>query len=278
MISFIESGYTSKAEYEAALKEGRLVPKANAAIGVVIGTHSGAFQADEALGVWLLRRLEQFGGASAPVIRSRDMKVLEPLTIVIDVAGTYDHTKLRYDHHQRGFFGASPVADVRIVAHVRQRQQLTCFACVCAPAETFDGKVGVATGPDNATGEFKTKLSASGLVYKHYGRDILCALHPSLADAPGDLEWVYRCAAYTASTPRRHRRCARADAAHSLPPLWRPHAVLLVLSVWLCVCTAALTVAPPAHARGAARGVAGSCTSTSWRRSTATTTASRSPT
>jgi hypothetical protein len=31
--------------------------------------------------------------------------VLEPLTIVIDVAGVYDHSLLRYDHHQRGFFG-----------------------------------------------------------------------------------------------------------------------------------------------------------------------------
>ena len=72
------------------------------------------------------------------------------LHIVIDVAGVYDHSKLRYDHHQRGFF------------------------------ETYDGKVGVATGPENATGAFKTKLSASGLVYKHYGRDILCALHPTL--------------------------------------------------------------------------------------------------
>jgi len=108
------------------------------------------------------RRLDKFGGANAPVVRSRDMKVLEPLTIVIDVAGVYDHEKLRYDHHQRGFF------------------------------ETYDGKVGVATGPENATGDFKTKLSASGLVYKHYGREILGVLHPSLAESPAELEWVYR--------------------------------------------------------------------------------------
>lgn len=126
-----------------------------------IGTHSGAFQADEALGVWLLRRLEQFGGENAPVVRSRDMDVLAPLPIVIDVAGVYDHEKLRYDHHQRGFF------------------------------ETFDGVVGAATGPENATGRFKTKLSASGLVYKHYGREILCVLHPSLKGSPDQLEWVY---------------------------------------------------------------------------------------
>ncbi|EOD27428.1 hypothetical protein EMIHUDRAFT_418635, partial [Emiliania huxleyi CCMP1516] len=132
-----------------------------------IGTHSGAFQADEALGVWLLRRLPQYKSAS--LTRSRDPDVLKPLTIVIDVAGLYDHDQLRYDHHQRGFF------------------------------ETFDGENKAArdggrpdvTGPDSATGVFKTKLSASGLVYKHYGREILCALHPTLRSSPDALEWVY---------------------------------------------------------------------------------------
>ena len=159
MASFIESGYTTKAEYEAAIKSGKIISAAGAAGGVTIGTHSGAFQADEALGVWLLRRLDKY--RTAPLTRSRDTKVLDTLTIVIDVAGLYDHSKLRYDHHQRGFF------------------------------ETFDGAVGAATGPENATGKFKTKLSASGLVYKHYGREILAALHPHLRSTPDELEWVY---------------------------------------------------------------------------------------
>jgi len=116
----------------------------------------------------MLRQLPQY--ASAPLTRSRDVKVLEPLTIVIDVAGKYEHDILRYDHHQRGFF------------------------------ETFDGENKAAkdggrpdvTGPESATGEFKTKLSASGLVYKHYGRDILIHLHPTLRANPDALEWVYR--------------------------------------------------------------------------------------
>ena len=126
---------------------------------VTIGTHSGSFQADEAMGVWMLRQLPEY--ASATLVRSRDPKVLETLTIVIDVGGTFDHTKLRYDHHQRGFF------------------------------ETFDGAAGVATGPENATGKYKTKLSATGLVYKHYGRELLCALHPELKASVDKLEWVY---------------------------------------------------------------------------------------
>lgn len=128
-------------------------------MSATIGTHSGAFQADEALGVWLLRKLPQY--ESSTLIRTRDNEKLAPLTIVIDVGGSYVHDSLRYDHHQRGFF------------------------------ETFDGKPGVATGPENATGKYKTKLSASGLVYKHYGRDIIGILHPSLRENPEMLEWVF---------------------------------------------------------------------------------------
>eukprot|EP00441_Pelagodinium_beii_P038009 CAMPEP_0197641934 /NCGR_PEP_ID=MMETSP1338-20131121/15738_1 /TAXON_ID=43686 ORGANISM="Pelagodinium beii, Strain RCC1491" /NCGR_SAMPLE_ID=MMETSP1338 /ASSEMBLY_ACC=CAM_ASM_000754 /LENGTH=358 /DNA_ID=CAMNT_0043214985 /DNA_START=47 /DNA_END=1123 /DNA_ORIENTATION=+ len=114
------------------------------ASGKTIGTHSGSFQADEALGCWLLRQLPAF--ADAAIVRSRDAAVLEPCDIVIDVGGVYDHEKLLYDHHQRGFF------------------------------ETADGKPGAATKPTEATGRWKTKLSASGLVYKHYGREIISQL------------------------------------------------------------------------------------------------------
>lgn len=133
-----------------------------------VGTHSGSFQADEALGVFLLRQLPQY--KNAPLKRSRDLEILKTLTIVIDVAGQYDHELLRYDHHQRGFF------------------------------ETFDGENPTCrqggrpdvTGPETATGAFKTKLSASGLVYKHYGQEILGILHPHLKDHPGALDWVYK--------------------------------------------------------------------------------------
>lgn len=113
-----------------------------------IGTHSGSFQADEALGVFLLRQLKRW--SSVPLVRSRDPAQLATLEIVIDVGGEYDHEKLRYDHHQRGF------------------------------AETFGGSGGSAI-----------KLSSCGLVYKHYGREVLAALHPQLSANSGQLEWVY---------------------------------------------------------------------------------------
>jgi len=136
-----------------------------------IGTHSGAFQADEALGVFLLRQLKRF--ATVPLVRTRDLEKLKPLEIVIDVGGEYDHEKLRYDHHQRGF------------------------------SETFGAK-------------WETKLSACGLVYKHYGREVLSALHPQLASSTDQLEWVFE---KVQLLPLQHRpRRLHPTASHSIAP------------------------------------------------------------
>lgn len=97
---------------------------------VTIGTHSGTFHCDEALGVSLLKRLEEFKDCG--VVRSRDPAVLAECDVVLDVGGVYDADARRFDHHQRGF--------------------------------------------DVAFGHgFTTKLSSAGLVYKHYGRNIVAA-------------------------------------------------------------------------------------------------------
>lgn len=125
--------------------------------GKTIGTHSGTFQADEALGCWLLHQMPAY--AAGTVVRSRDPAILDPCDIVIDVGGVYDHGKLRYDHHQRGFF------------------------------ETVDGVPGEATKAEEATGRWKTKLSASGLIYKHYGREIIAHLADT-NDADTEAIWA----------------------------------------------------------------------------------------
>ena len=114
---------------------------------LTMGTHSGTFQADEALGVWLLRQLPLYSNST--LTRSRDLKVLETLDIVIDVGGIYDHEKKRYDHHMREF------------------------------DEKFSSDYNT------------TKLSAAGLVYKHYGREIITELHPSLAGNDKKVDEVY---------------------------------------------------------------------------------------
>lgn len=117
----------------------------------VIGTHSGTFQADEAMGCWMLRQLPQY--RNAKVVRSRDPQLLDKCDIVIDVGGVYDHGALRYDHHQRGY------------------------------DERFD------SGKPGKNGRC-TKLSASGLVYRHYGKDVLKAYYPGLSDEYIDIAYT----------------------------------------------------------------------------------------
>lgn len=67
----------------------------------VIGTHSGTFHCDEALAVFLLKTLPTY--SDAELVRTRDPKLLEECTVVVDVGGVYDEAALRFDHHQRGF-------------------------------------------------------------------------------------------------------------------------------------------------------------------------------
>jgi len=115
----------------------------------VIGTHSGSFQADEAMGCFLLRQLSEY--RLSKIVRSRDSAVLEKCDIVIDVGGEYDHNTKRYDHHQRGY------------------------------DERFD---------DGGKKDFRcTKLSASGLVYRHYGKDVIKTYYPTLSEE--HLDFVY---------------------------------------------------------------------------------------
>ncbi len=62
-------------------------------------THDGSFHADEALAVFLLKQL--YPGIA--VTRSRDPAVHEKNDMLVDVGAIYDPSKLRFDHHQRGF-------------------------------------------------------------------------------------------------------------------------------------------------------------------------------
>lgn len=110
--------------------------------------------------MWLLRQLPLY--RNSPVVRSRDNAVLDECDIVIDVGGTYDHAKLRYDHHQRGY------------------------------EERFAPKIKT----DGTIVERCTKLSASGLVYRHYGKEVISEYYPELKSSSGEetqseLEWVY---------------------------------------------------------------------------------------
>ncbi|GAA5825457.1 hypothetical protein JCM11251_006993 [Rhodosporidiobolus azoricus] len=78
---------------EHADKKARTTP--------ILCTHSGTFHADEALAMHLLRILPDY--RDAEVVRSRDPAEWEKATVVMDVGGTYEPEKNRFDHHQRGF-------------------------------------------------------------------------------------------------------------------------------------------------------------------------------
>eukprot|EP00177_Eucheuma_denticulatum_P008726 GFKZ01015857.1.p1 GENE.GFKZ01015857.1~~GFKZ01015857.1.p1 ORF type:complete len:373 (-),score=40.90 GFKZ01015857.1:1970-2974(-) len=74
--------------------------------------------------------------ATSPIVRTRDPALLSSLDIVVDVGGEYNPSNHRYDHHQRSF--------------------QTTFASEGARSSI--------------------KLSSAGLVYKHFGREVLRAV------------------------------------------------------------------------------------------------------
>jgi uncharacterized UPF0160 family protein len=62
-------------------------------------THDGSFHCDEALAIFMLKQLNP----NISVVRSRDAAVHEKCDMLVDVGGVFDPSKLRFDHHQRGF-------------------------------------------------------------------------------------------------------------------------------------------------------------------------------
>lgn len=109
-----------------------------------IATHNGTFHVDEALGVWMLRQLPEWAGAR--VLRSRDAKIHEEADLLLDVGGVYDPAKNRFDHHQRGF------------------------------TETWSPQHKVVFLPFRALFLMfypQTKLSSAGLIYRHFGKQVL---------------------------------------------------------------------------------------------------------
>lgn len=86
------------------------------------------------------------------VLRTRDPELLATCDVVVDVGGEFDHTKRHYDHHQRGF------------------------------TDTMKS-LGLL--------DFDTKLSSAGLIYAHYGRNVIAALLGLSVDDPA-LEVLYK--------------------------------------------------------------------------------------
>ena len=67
-----------------------------------VGTHSGAFHADDVLALALIR---EFKDQDATVVRTRDLDRLAECDVVIDVGGVFDPKSRRFDHHQHDYHG-----------------------------------------------------------------------------------------------------------------------------------------------------------------------------
>lgn len=109
---------------------------------LTIGTHNGCFHCDETLACSLLRMLPRF--REAEIVRSRDPAVLADCTVVVDVGAEYNPATLRFDHHQKSFGHSLNSLD---------------------SAKTWT-----------------TKLSSAGLVYFHFGREIISLVLDGTSD------------------------------------------------------------------------------------------------
>jgi len=101
-----------------------------------IGTHSGTFHADEVLACAMLKILPKF--QKSEIIRTRDPKELESCDIVVDVGGVYDPATNRFDHHQKTFSHSMSSLEAKY--------------------------------------KYDTKLSSAGLVYFHFGKEIISTI------------------------------------------------------------------------------------------------------
>lgn len=72
-------------------------------LGKFICTHHGTFHADEVMACTMLKCLPEY--ADMPILRSRNQAEIDQAAVVVDVGGTYDPEKHRFDHHQNTFSG-----------------------------------------------------------------------------------------------------------------------------------------------------------------------------
>jgi uncharacterized UPF0160 family protein len=143
-------------------KRTKISPETTTKSTKVIATHNGTFQADEALGVWLLRQTQTYRNSS--VVRTRDAQTYNQADIVIDVGGVYNHDEKKYDHHQRDYNERfHPKLKWTVDENSEEKKQVPIERC--------------------------TKLSASGLVYRHFGKEVISTFYPHLTEE--DIELVY---------------------------------------------------------------------------------------
>ena len=128
-----------------------------------IATHSGSFHADDVFGVGVLMGVYP----SHSLVRSRHDELIDAADFAVDVGGTWDTSRGRFDHHQRGFDGARPARQVdgEPAAGVGYASAgLVWSAHGAAYVQALAGSLGHPLGPD-AVAETVLSIDASLVQY-----------------------------------------------------------------------------------------------------------------
>jgi len=137
----------------------------------MIATHSGAYHWDDCLAVYMLKTLPRY--ADYRVVRTRLPQTIDEADVVLDVGDVYDPARQRFDHHMLGFDVVFDESRYEAVPPYRSSKRVVC--------------------------------SSAGLVYKHFGREILLSLLSSMrssgaiaeseeirAKQPENLDWLFK--------------------------------------------------------------------------------------
>ncbi|KAG5071351.1 hypothetical protein JHK86_006562 [Glycine max] len=151
-----------------------------------VGTHNGSFHCDEALGCFMIRLTNKFN--SAEIVRSRDpqTKLLSPRTQSL-AWWAFDGRRAMY-----GSLENVDKADAYQVAGVLVLEDLDAVLDVGGvydPArDRYDHHQ---KGFEEVFGHgFSTKLSSAGLVYKHFGKEII-AKELKVDEEHRDVHYIY---------------------------------------------------------------------------------------
>ena len=127
----------------------------------LVGTHMGKFHCDEVMATSLLLRTKEF--KDSIIVRTREQDIIDQLDVVVDVGGTFDVEKKRFDHHQKSF-----TETWWTQKHAQEVDEMA--KSVVAGEKTEEEQKQM---EEKHKKERVTLLSSAGLVYKFYGKEVI---------------------------------------------------------------------------------------------------------
>lgn len=134
---------------------------------LTIGTHDGVFHCDESLACYLIKLLPEY--KDAQIVRSRNQADLDKCDIVVDVGRVYDVSGMFVYCHLSFFY------KLKLFAHFRSANRFDHHQ------PTFSSTLS-SIFPKKNFGNIK--LSSAGLIYAHFGHQIISQLMDWPKDDP----------------------------------------------------------------------------------------------